>query len=145
MPAGRPKKTVEQLKKLWPSWKDDIIAMFSEGASREEVQAEIDFRTNHEIACSDDLWDRWMREEEEFSGTIKTGLRLCKAWWIREGRVNLKGKIYENEKTGAISAINNFSYTGWYMQMKNRFKWADKQDHEVSSQGDNELRVKIIK
>lgn len=128
---GRPKKTVAQLSKLWPTWREDILKLFSEGASRTEIKAEIDIQTSGKIYCSDDLWDRWLKEEQEFSGVIKRGLLLCKAWWLKNGRENIQGQIYE-KKDGSVIVVNNFNYTGWYMNMKNRFGWADNQKQEIS-------------
>ena len=58
-----------------------------------------------------------MEEEEEFSGTVKRGRQLSASWWEKIGRKNLENK--------------DFSFTGWYMNMKNRFKWKDR--HDVTS------------
>jgi len=76
----------------------------ADGASQAEITAGLEI--------SNDLFYRFMKEEPEFSETIKKGLVLCKCWWEKKGRKNL-----ENSK---------FSATLWYMNMKNRFGWADK-------------------
>jgi len=108
---GRTKSNLD----LPGSWQVDILILYNEGASDVEVKALI-----HEWrgSFSNDLWDRWLKEEPEFSETIKKGRLFSQTWWEREGRINLKEP--------------KFSYTGWYMNMKNRFGWADSTKTEHS-------------
>lgn len=117
--VGRPKEPLE----LWEDWYNDILDLYKEGASNEEIKALI---YEHRGSFSNDLWDRWIKEEEEFSETIKIGLMLSKAWWLKEGRINLKS-IKE-----PMGVSVTFNYTGWYMQMKNRFSWSDKVDNNTN-------------
>ncbi len=111
MPAGRPLAEFN----LPEGWQDTILELYKEGASDVEVKATI-----YELrgSFSNDLWDRWMEDEEQFSETIKVGKMLSAAWWEKQGRTSLKS--------------NDFNYTGWYMNMKNRFKWKDKTETELS-------------
>lgn len=90
---------------------DIVIELMREGASQDEVIGHLDI--------SRDTFYAWKKENEEFSDSIKRGARLSQTWWERQGRVSLKDR--------------EFNYTGWYMNMKNRFKWADKQ--EVKQEG----------
>lgn len=90
-----------------------ILNEYKEGASDVEIKANIwDWRGSF----SNDLWDRWLLEEPVFSETIKKGRELSHAWWLSQGRKNLKDK--------------EFSPTLWYMNMKNRFGWKDKTEQE---------------
>ena len=106
---GRPLETLD----LEIGWHIQVLEMYREGCSDVEVKSFI-----YELrgSFSNDLWDRWMKEEQEFSETIKMGKMLSEAWWHSKGRKSLENK--------------EFSYTGWYMNMKNRFGWADKQEIE---------------
>lgn len=110
--GGRPKIEVSS---LWDNWHTDIISLYSEGASDVEIRALIVDKCGF---GSYSLWDRWLSEEGEFSEAIRYGRILAEAWWHKEGRINLK--------------IRDFNYTGWYMQMKNRFGWKDTQQIDTT-------------
>lgn len=88
-----------------------ILKEYSEGASDAEIKAYLYSELN---SFSNNLWGRWLEEEPKFWEAIKKGRELSEAWWKRTGRVSLKDK--------------DFSYTGWYMNMKNRFGWKDKSE-----------------
>lgn len=103
--TGAPKKTLDILPK---SWEKKVLALYYQGGSDIEVMCMLNI--------SRDLWYRWLKEEPHFSDTIKKGRDLCEAWWKGVGRTNLHDK--------------QFSYVGWYMQMKNRFGWKDKTEVE---------------
>lgn len=112
MKKGRPLETLDSLP---DEWYNKILCLYKIGASDVEIKALIyDWRGSF----SNDLWDRWMKDEPEFSETIKTGKLLSEAWWHKEGRMNLK--------------VRDFNYTGWYMQMKNRFGWKDTQQIDAT-------------
>ena len=120
--VGRPK---EDLSSLPDNWHEEVLELYSEGAADVEIKALIyGWRNNF----SNNLWDRWMEEEPEFWETIKKGRMLSESWWNKSGRKNLKEK--------------DFSYTGWYMNMKNRFGWRDKQ--ETTLQGGDKPIETII-
>lgn len=102
-----------------------VVDLMRDGASRVEVCAELDI-------CYDTFL-AWQAEHQEFSESVKRGVDLCQAWWEREGRTNLKDK--------------DFSYTGWYMNMKNRFAWADrnevKHSGEIQQVTDDQLDTRL--
>ena len=105
-------------------WAQQLIELYSEGGEDVEIKALI-YRWVGSL--SNDLWDRLIAEEPECSETIKIGRQLSNAWWVSEGRSNLKAK--------------EFNYTGWYMNMKNRFGWADKREDKVKVEGSVENRT----
>lgn len=124
--VGRPK---EEIGSLPNGWYDEVLSMYKEGASDVEIKALIyEWRGSF----SNDLWDRWLKEDDEFSETIKMGRLISEAWWVKSGRTNLKEK--------------GFNYVGWYMNMKNRFKWTDNQkiDHESSDGSMTPQRTIIV-
>jgi hypothetical protein len=117
--GGRPKEAME----LWEGWYDEVLGMYQEGCSDVEIKALV---YHHRGSFSNDLWERWIKEEEQFSETIRVGKILSEAWWAKQGRTNLRTK--------------EFNYTGWYMNMRNRFGWKDKTETELSG----ELAVRAI-
>lgn len=86
-----------------------VLKCMSEGMSVSE--------TYLEFGTSPRTIDRWRREHEEFADAFKQGLRLCKAFWERIGRLNLYNR-----------GFNNYLY---FMHMTNRFRWGSKADIDV--------------
>lgn len=105
--VGRPKEALN----LWKGWANDILNLYVEGASDVEIKALI---WKKKGMFSNTLWNRWLEEEEEFSQTIKMGRTFAKSWWEKKGRSGVDSQ-----------EINS---TMWYMNMKNRYGWRDKQD-----------------
>lgn len=120
--VGRPKEWIENFP---DNWYDIVISLYKEGGSDVEVKALIyEWRGS----LSNGLWERWIKEIPEFSETIKVGKVLSEAWWNKKGRLGLENK--------------EFNYTGWYMNMKNRFGWKDRSEVEQNISG-NQLEVVI--
>lgn len=109
MAGGRPKI---QLKDLPDNWKEELISLSQEGASAVEMRVY--------LGICQTTWERLIAEEPEFSLTIKKVREECETWWEKKGRKNLENK--------------DFNATLWYMNMKNRFKWADRHDHTTGGE-----------
>ena len=92
--------------KYRPEMCDKVIELMKEWAALVEVCAELDI-------CEDTLHD-WKKTNKDFSESISRWVQLSHSWWVKHGRKQL-----ENPK---------FQHQLWYMNMKNRFKWADKQE-----------------
>ena len=101
-------------------WKELILEESSEGASIIELVVL--------LGISRDTFYALCERDEEFSDTIKNCKDLSEVWWTKKGRKNLDNK--------------EFSYTGWYMNMKNRFNWTDKQ--ETKHTGDLNTTVTLF-
>ena len=110
-PVGRPKKTLADLPQ---NWRDIILDLKREGASNVECKVA--------IGVSNDLWERLIKEEPEFSDAVKEGELLCETWWLKAGRTGMF------QTSGGKEVHTNLNPALWYMNMKNRFGWADKQE-----------------
>lgn len=113
--VGRPKKTLDDLPK---DWEKRILDLKSEGGSDVECRAALDI--------SKDLWYRFIDDIPKFSETIKKGDELCETWWLKVGREG----VFQTSGGGGVHT--NLNPTLWYMNMKNRFGWRDKQEVELS-------------
>ncbi len=92
-----------------------VIEYMGEGASKIELAADIG-------VCIDTI-KQWQNPEsdqynKDFSAAIKKGEALSAAWWMEQGRLNLENR--------------EFSPTLWYMNMRNRHGWADKQETKTT-------------
>ena len=119
---GRPLIKLSDLPK---DWEETIINLSKDGASIVELAVALDISRTTLYCLSE--------REPYFLNTIKRCKRYCEAWWVREGRTNLKG--------------GDFSYTGWYMNMKNRFGWSDKKEIDHKNDGgkfESDEKVKIV-
>lgn len=105
MKKGRPKI---ELSDLPEGWEELILSESKKGASIVELSVLLGI-------CRDTFYTLCEREPHFFD-TVKKCKQLCEAWWVKKGRTQLENK--------------DFSYTGWYMNMKNRFNWTDKQQNE---------------
>lgn len=85
--------------------------MMKEGASIEEVCLELEVSKNS-------LY-RWLADNQELSDAKKRIEEFSQAWWLKKGRKNINNSFFN-------SAL-------WFMNMKNRFGWRDKQDFSVTT------------
>ena len=97
-PVGRPRLTLADLPE---GWKEEMAALYSEGASDTEVRVMIGI-------CNDTFY-RFLNDEPEFSESVKNGRDCAKVWWEKIGR---KGLVMGKD----------FNATAFIFQMKNRFR-----------------------
>ncbi|QHT68984.1 hypothetical protein GXP67_21180 [Rhodocytophaga rosea] len=122
--GGRPKEGLESLP---PLWKENILYAYSLGASDVEIKAWI---YGVRGSFSNDLWDRWIKEEREFWETISSGRMIAEAFYHKIGRENLTNP--------------RFNHQAWYLHMKNRFSWKDKLDITTGNEPINQLTEKEV-
>lgn len=108
--GGRPKITLDKLPK---GWKENMLALAAEGGSELECRVSCLDNISHET------WERLIKEEPEFSETVKRCRALCEQWWLRLGREGSAGK-------------QDIQPTTWIFNMKNRFGWTDRTDHTTA-------------
>lgn len=97
------------------TWDTVVLSKYREG------YADIEIRVILEL--SNDLWDRFLVEEEKFSGTIHEGRSLSEAWWNAHSRTALKDKEFNTQL--------------YRLNMANRFGWStEKNQTDITSKGE---------
>lgn len=104
----RPKKTLDDLP---DNWKNDVIELGKKGGSDIEIRVEI-------LGISNDLFNRFLSEEPEFSETIQRARDYSQSWWTRHSRKELHNKEFNNKL--------------YEMNMMNRFGWNKKTETTVN-------------
>jgi hypothetical protein len=122
-PHGRPQSALD----LPAGWEKRIVDEYRDGASDAEIKAMI-----YEMrgSFSNDLFERWMRDEPRFSEAITHGRMLAEAWWTRTGRQNL--------------ATQGFIPRLWEINMRNRFGWREKIEHAGADGGPLAVTVTVV-
>lgn len=92
-----------------PEYCEKVIEMMRDGMSITEI-------AYHLNVAKSTVYE-WIDNQAEFSSAIKAGKDFSEGWWMTKGRENISTK--------------EFNSTLWYMNMKNRFGWKDKQESEV--------------
>lgn len=113
---GRPTKYKPEICGLFPK-------IMEEGESIEEVAVI--------IGVSVSTIYLWKEKHKKFSEALKKGVEISKAWWLKQGRIGIRE--------------NGFNSTLWYMNMKNRHGWADKNENKVDVTVAPEIIVKFTK
>lgn len=108
MNSGRPKKTTNDFPE---GWEKHIIDLSNEGASITEIVSYLEISKNTLVVMTE--------RNDQFLTTIKKCKQLCETWWEKKGRKNMENK--------------DFNSTLWYMNMRNRFGWADKVKQDVNT------------
>lgn len=115
---GRPKTMLTDLPE---NWKQIMIDLYREGGTDIEVRCALP--TPHTEVMSDDLWERLIEEEHEFSRVVHMGRRLAETWHQSAARKGMfMGKDFNAGVFGLV--------------MKNRFGWSDKQQVDMTVKGD---------
>lgn len=94
-----------------PSMCDKLVLMMTEGWSKTEVAAALNLSNRETI-------DEYAKKYPEFGGALKRGLLHSEAWWLKNGRENIRNK--------------EFNSGLWFMNMKNRFGWRDKIENKTT-------------
>jgi hypothetical protein len=104
------------LARLPQGWEGIIAEEYLAGASDIEVMAK--------LRITRKFWDILLTDPEsvEFREVVEFGRLLSQAWWLTEGRVNLKER--------------QFNSSLWYMNMKNRFGWSEKTESTTKTASD---------
>lgn len=109
--GGRPE---EGLDTLPADWKRKVLELYAEGAADIEVRVML---RKERGTFSQHLWERWLKDEPEFSLTVKEGREASFAWWSKHLRKQ--------------SAEGKGNVTATIFSMKNRFPDEYKDRHEI--------------
>ena len=92
-----------------PEWIEKLLSLYSQGMSDVEVCKELEItRTQFDSYCA---------EVPAFAALVERGRDYSEAWWLEQGRVNLKNRDF-------VTAL-------WQFNVVNRLGWSSKREAAV--------------
>lgn len=119
-PVGRPSKYM-------PEYCEQLIDHMSKGYSFDSFAGVVE--------VNQDTLHEWAKVHEEFSESKNIAFSKCKIFWEKIGIDNILN-ISETESFGKNEYNTksvSLNSSAWIFNMKNRFKWRDKQEDENDS------------
>jgi len=89
------------------NWQEEILKLYEEGATNEEVIAWI--AKVRKGRFNNNMFYRWARNVEQFKFVVNLGGLYKKAWWLRQGRISI--------------GDNKFNTPLYIRMMTNLFAW----------------------
>lgn len=117
MPAGRPTKYKKE-------YCDMIVEHMAQGLSKESFAGA--------IGVDEKTIYNWEKEHKPFFQSVKKGEAASKFFWEKLGLSGVNGDI------------EGFNATTWIFNMKNRFRWTDKQEITGPSGGPIKTETKVL-
>ena len=98
------------------------LDLMRNGASLCEVAAD--------LGVSFETLNKWRKDDRhaKFGKALDLGVDLAQAWWERLGRAGAAGKV---DVQPAL----------WIFTMKNRFRWSDRTETEVTGKGGGAIAI----
>lgn len=115
-----------------PEYCEALIKHMSEGLSFETFCLTIG-------VSYDTPWE-WAKVHPDFSEAKKIAVAACQMYWEKLGRDHIL-----NESFGGNQGSKSLNASAWIFNMKNRFRWRDKQpDEEVQTQVNVNVSTELI-
>lgn len=118
------KRSPGQPSKYDPKYCDALTEHMAKGLSFETFAAVVGVHR-------DTLYE-WVKAHPEFAEAKEEAFSKCQLFWEQQGVNGLYSVTEYNEK-GKPESSKSINATVWIFNMKNRFKWRDKQPDEIDT------------
>lgn len=115
------------LARLPENWQEQILGLYSAGCS--------DYEVMHEMRLHSRLF-RQLMTDPEFAEVIEFGRQASRAWWEKQGRVNLQNKDFN----AGLWRINVQARLGW----SDKYSVHDSDDSFEKALNNDELEQQIV-
>lgn len=115
------------LARLPENWQEQILDLYSSGCS--------DYEVMHEMRLHNRLF-RQLMTDPEFAEVIEFGRQASRAWWEKQGRLNLQNK----EFNANLWRINVQARLGW----SDKYSLHDSNDSFEKALNNDELEQQIV-